>query len=98
VRTSSALGRNINARVEFKKQVSCPWAETSSDLQAKILSFKNPHRKIVLFLLLPRGQNPLKATILYNESNYNESKHNILDLVGQQTKTIESPTDRNKSA
>jgi hypothetical protein len=25
VRTSSALGRYINARVEFKKQVSCPW-------------------------------------------------------------------------
>ncbi len=86
MRTSSALGRNINARVEFKKQVSCPWAETSSDLQANILAFKNPHRNIVLFLLLPRGQNPLKATILYNESNYNESKHNTLALVGKANK------------
>jgi hypothetical protein len=40
---------------------------------------KNPHIKIDL--LLPRGQNPLKATILYNES-----KHNILALVSKANK------------
>jgi hypothetical protein len=39
-----------------------------------ISSFKNPCIKIDL-LLLPRGQNPL--------SYYNESKHNILALVGK---------------
>jgi hypothetical protein len=44
---------------------------------AKILSFKNLHIK--LDLLLPRGQNPL--SILYNES-----KHNILALVGKANK------------
>jgi hypothetical protein len=40
-------------------------------------SFKNPHIKIDL-LLLPRGQNPLSCYILCNES-----KHNILALVGK---------------
>ncbi len=30
--------------------------------------FKNPHIKIDLLLLLPRGQNPLSYYILYNES------------------------------
>ncbi len=42
----------------------------------KISSFKNPHIKIDLLLLLRRGQNPLSYYILYNES-----KHNILALV-----------------
>jgi hypothetical protein len=47
--------------------------------------FKNPHIKIDL-LLLPRGQNPLSYTILYNES-----KHNILiALVSKANKNIPS--------
>ncbi len=48
--------------------------------QAKISSCKNPHIKIDL--LLTRGQNPLLATTLYNES-----KHNILALVGKANKS-----------
>jgi hypothetical protein len=43
---------------------------------------KNPHIKIDLLLLLPRGQNPLSYYTLYNES-----KHNILAfLVGKANK------------
>jgi len=54
----------------------------------KISSFKNPRVKIdllllLLLLLLPsRGQIPLNYYILYN----NESKHNILALVGKVNK------------
>jgi hypothetical protein len=47
-----------------------------------ISSFENPHIKIDL-LLLPRGRNPLSYYILYNES-----KHNILALVGKADKYI----------
>ncbi len=44
---------------------------------------KNPHIKIdlLLLLLLPRGQNPLRATKLYNES-----KHNVLAYQGKANK------------
>jgi hypothetical protein len=43
----------------------------------KISSFRNPHIKIDL---LPRGQAQITlATILYNES-----KHNILALIGRE--------------
>jgi len=48
----------------------------------KISSFKNPHMKRDLLLLLPRGQNPLSYYTLYNES-----KHNILALVGKANKS-----------
>ncbi len=44
-------------------------------------SFKNPHIKIDLLLLPTRGQNPLSY---YN--SINESKHNILALVGKADK------------
>jgi hypothetical protein len=47
----------------------------------KISTFKNPHIKIDLLLLPPRGQNPLSYFILYSES-----KHNILALVGKANK------------
>jgi len=50
--------------------------------QAKISSFKNPHIKIDL---LPWDQNPLSYYILYNES-----KHNILALVGKPNKFVSS--------
>ncbi len=51
--------------------------------QAKISSFKiSSYKKIdLLLLLLPRGQNPLSYYILYDES-----KHNILALVGKTNK------------
>jgi hypothetical protein len=52
-----------------------------STTQAKISSFKKPHKKKIN--LLPRSQNPLIATILYKES-----KHNILALVGKANKSV----------
>jgi hypothetical protein len=59
--------------------LALPFVFTQNTTQAKISSFKNPHIKIDL--LLPRGQNPLSSTTLYNET-----KHNILALVGKAKK------------
>jgi hypothetical protein len=50
--------------------------------QTKISTFKNPHIKIDLLLLLPsRGQNPLSYYVLYNEST-----NNILAYQGKANK------------
>jgi hypothetical protein len=51
---------------------------------SKLSAFKNPHIKIDLLLLLPRGQNPLSYYILYNES-----KHNIFTYQGKANKIIQ---------
>jgi hypothetical protein len=43
----------------------------------------------LLLLLLPKGQNPLSYYIAYNES-----KHNILALVGKANKVVKGGTTR----
>jgi hypothetical protein len=57
--------------------------------QAKISCFTNSSYKNrpIIIIIITRGQNPLSSTILYNDS-----KHNILALVGKANKSHDKTT------